>query len=112
MFIKLINFFSTQLWLRRTLKKLQNGVKRVVLDVLKLREPSLPELASSLSSMKGVEGVNISLVEMDQNTESVKIAIEGENIDINFVQEMLKDNGAVIHSIDEVVVGKKIVSVK
>jgi len=93
-------------------QKVQHGVKRVVLDVLKLREPSLPELATRLSSMKGVEGVNISLVEMDQNTESVKIAIEGDNININHVQEMLKDNGAVIHSIDEVVVGKKLVSIK
>lgn len=91
---------------------MQHGVKRIVLDVLKLREPSLPELAASLSSMKGIEGVNISLVEMDQNTESVKIAIEGDNIDINYVKEMLKDNGAVIHSIDEVVVGEKLVSVK
>ena len=91
---------------------MQHGVKRIVLDVLKLREPSLPELATRLSSMKGVEGVNISLVEMDQNTESVKIAIEGDNININHVQEMLKDNGAVIHSIDEVVVGKKLVSIK
>lgn len=91
---------------------MQHAVKRIVLDVLKLREPSIPELATSLSSINGIIGVNISLVEMDQNTESVKIAIEGEKIDINYVKEMLKDNGAVIHSIDEVVVGRKLVSLK
>lgn len=89
---------------------MQHGVKRIVLDVLKLREPSLPEFAARLSSMKGVEGVNVSLVEMDQNTESVKIAIEGNDIDVDYVQEMLKDFGAVVHSIDEVVAGKKIVA--
>jgi len=98
------------LW--RNLNRLQHAVKRIVLDVLKLREPSIPELATSLSSINGIIGVNISLVEMDQNTESVKIAIEGEKIDINYVKEMLKDNGAVIHSIDEVVVGRKLVSLK
>jgi len=98
------------LW--RNLNRLQHAVKRIVLDVLKLREPSLPELATSLSSINGIIGVNISLVEMDQNTESVKIAIEGEKIDIDYVKEMLKDNGAVIHSIDEVVVGRKLVSLK
>ena len=98
------------LW--RILDRLQHAVKRVVLDVLKLREPSLPDLATSLSSIKGIDGVNISLVEMDQNTESVKIAIEGEDVDIDYLQEMLKDNGAVIHSIDEVVVGSRLVSLK
>jgi len=87
----------------------QHGVKRLVLDVLKPHEPPLPELAARLSSMKGVDGVNISLVEIDQDTESVKITIEGESIDINHVETTMKDCGAVIHSIDEVAVGKRLV---
>ncbi|OYT43207.1 hypothetical protein CW711_06205 [Candidatus Bathyarchaeota archaeon] len=90
---------------------MENGVRRIVLDVLKLRDPPLPELALRLSSMPNVEGVNISLVEIDQDTESVKVAIEGENLDIKQIQEMMKDHGAVIHSIDEVAVGKKIVTI-
>jgi len=93
------------------LQKVQHSVKRIVLDVLKLRDPSLPEFAMRLSEMEGVEGVNVSLVEMDQNTESVKIAIEGNDINLNHVQELLKNCGAVLHSIDEVVVGKKIVTI-
>jgi len=64
-----------------------------------------------LSSMPNIEGVNISLVEIDQNTESVKIAIEGNDINIKQIQELMKDHGAVIHSIDEVAVGKKIVTI-
>ncbi|HIE14087.1 TPA: hypothetical protein EYP70_02325 [Candidatus Bathyarchaeota archaeon] len=88
---------------------MQHGVRRIVLDVLKLRDPPLPELAIRLSSIPNIDGVNIALVEIDQNTESVKIAIEGENIDIKKIQEMMKNHGAVIHSIDEVAVGKKIV---
>lgn len=90
---------------------MEDGVRRIVLDVLKLRDPPLPELALRLSSMPNVEGVNISLVEIDQDTESVKVAIEGENLDIKQIQEMMKDHGAVIHSIDEVAVGKKIVTI-
>jgi len=88
----------------------QHGVRRVVLDVLKLRDPPLPELAMRLSSIPNIDGVNISLVEIDQNTESVKIAIEGSNINIEEIRKLMKDYGAVIHSIDEVVVGKKIVT--
>ena len=90
---------------------MKRGVRRVVLDVLKLRDPPLPELALRLSSIPNVEGVNVSLVEIDQDTESVKIAIEGEDIDIDQLRELRKDCGAVIHSVDQVVVGKKIVSI-
>ena len=82
------------------------SVKRVVLDVLKLREPSLPEFAKRLSSMKGVETVKVSLVEMDQDTESLKVAIYGNEIDIDSIQERLEEWQAVVHSIDEVSVGK------
>lgn len=88
---------------------MQQGVKRLVLDVLKPREPDLPELAARLGSVKGVDGVNISLVEIDQSTESVRITIEGNSINLNHLRDTMKDCGAVIHSIDEVAVGKRLV---
>jgi len=77
------------------------------LDVLKLRDPPLPEFASTLCSLPNVEDVKVSLVEIDQNTESVKVTIEGRNIDLDNVQKLMKNHGAVIHSIDEVVVQKE-----
>ena len=88
---------------------MQQGVKRLVLDVLKPHEPDLPELATRLSSIDGVDGVNISLVEIDQSTESVRITIEGNSISLNNLKDTMKDCGAVIHSIDEVSVGKKLI---
>jgi len=88
----------------------QHNIKRLVLDVLKLRDPPLPEFAMRLCSIPSVEGVKVSLVEIDQNTESVKVTVEGENVDLKFIQKMMKDYGAVVHSIDEVVVGRKIES--
>ena len=92
---------------RRKLLKVQHSIKRVVLDVLKLRDPPLPEFASTLCSLPNVEDVKVSLVEIDQNTESVKVTIEGKNIDLDNVQKLMKNHGAVIHSIDEVVVQKE-----
>ncbi|MCD6530234.1 DUF211 domain-containing protein [Candidatus Bathyarchaeota archaeon] len=86
---------------------MQIGVRKLVLDVLKSHEPSLPELATRLNVIEGVQEVNISLVEIDQNTESVKITLEGENIDFDAVSKCLIDNGAVIHSVDEVSVSKE-----
>ena len=68
-----------------------------MLDVLKLRDPPLPEFASTLCSLPNIEGVKVSLVEIDQNTESVKVIMEGNNINLDTVQKMMKDHGAVIH---------------
>jgi hypothetical protein len=56
--------------------------------------------------MKGVETVKVSLVEMDQNTESLKVTFDGNEIDIDSIQERLEEWRAVVHSIDEVSVGK------
>ena len=83
-----------------------------MLDVLKLRDPPLPEFASTLCSLPNIEGVKVSLVEIDQNTESVKVTMEGNNINLKNVQKLMKNHGAVIHSIDEVVVQKKGSSIK
>ncbi len=84
-------------------------VKRLVLDVLKPHKPSLTELAQRLSSLKGVDGVNCSLDEVDQETETVKVTIEGTSIVYDSVEAILRELGAVIHSVDEVAAGKRLV---
>lgn len=81
----------------------------MVLDVLKPHVPSVLELASALSKLKGVSGVNLSLHEVDQQTETIKITIKGESIDYMAIESVIQDFGGAIHSIDEVVAGKEIV---
>ncbi len=85
------------------------GIRRLVLDVLKPHQPSNIIVAKKLSEVKGIEGVNVALNEIDQNTETLKITIVGMNIDYETIKETLEELGAVIHSIDEIVAGKKIV---
>jgi hypothetical protein len=84
-------------------------IKRLVLDVLKPRSPSILDVARALSQLKGITGVNLVLQEIDQQTESVVITIEGSEIDFHEIERALSDAGAVIHSIDEVVAGKKLI---
>ncbi len=91
------------------LRKVSQGVKRLVLDVLKAYNPTLPELALRLGYIESVEEVNITLVEADQDTKNVKVVIEGDAIELNRVEETLKDCGASIKSVDEVVVRKVLV---
>jgi hypothetical protein len=86
-------------------------VRKIVLDVLKPRQPSIQDMASKLASLHGVDNVGVSVVEMDESTESVKVSIEGSDITIENVRKMMERLGAVIHSIDEVLVSKKLKTV-
>jgi len=79
-------------------------IKHMVLDVLKPHQPSLPEFASYLGELEGVDRVDVSVVEMDEKTESLKIIIDGTDVDFDRLKEHMAKQGAVIHSVDQVVV--------
>jgi len=85
------------------------SIKRVILDVLKPHTPSIIEVAKRISSVEGISGVNISLEEVDAETDSIKITIEGTDINYNKVKSEIEECGAVIHSIDGVSAGIKMV---
>jgi len=84
-------------------------IKRLVLDVLKPHEPTVIQLANDLSDVDNVDGVNLSLYEVDQQTENVKITIEGSDISYDMVARVIENLGGVVHSVDEIAAGKKIV---
>ena len=86
-----------------------SNIKRIILDVLKPHKPSIIELARRISSIEGISGVNISLEEVDAETDSIKITIEGTNISYDCVEKEISECGAVIHSIDGVSAGIKMV---
>ncbi len=88
------------------------GLRRLILDVLKpIRNPGIEELASALESLDGVEGVNITVKEVDVETMTLMIIIEGKDLDLGEIRGKLEDYGAVIHSIDQVVAGEKIIDI-
>ncbi|MEE9116597.1 MAG: DUF211 domain-containing protein [Thermoplasmata archaeon] len=84
-------------------------IKRLVLDVLKPHNPSIVELSKRLSNLNGVVGVNCTLDEVDQDTESIKITVEGPSVSFSKIEKTIRECGAVIHSVDSVSAGKKIV---
>ena len=81
-------------------------IKNLVLDVLKPHSPPLPEFASFLTELNGIERVDITLVEMDEKTESLKVELSGISIDYEALKEHVGKQGAVIHSVDHVIVEK------
>ena len=82
-----------------------NNIRRLVLDILKPYEPSIIDLAQQLSDLEGIDGVNISIYEIDRKVENAKVAIQGKNIIYDEVLKVIQDNGGAVHSIDLAVAG-------
>jgi len=85
-------------------RRSKSKLRRLVLDVLKPHSPTLPEFTMELSSIPGVDGVDVTLIEIDKDTETLKVTIEGE-LDYGTVRSAIEDRGGVVHSVDEVVAG-------
>ncbi len=63
-----------------------SSIRIIVLDVLKPHKPILSDFANRLAELPGILGVNISVVEIDQKTETVKLSIQGDSIDYELLK--------------------------
>ena len=88
-------------------KKAKAKIKILVLDVMKPHKPNIAEFGQILGDTKSIHNVNISVYAIDEKTESVKIVLDGTEIDLEKLEQTIEEFGAVIHSMDKVVVGNK-----
>jgi len=77
-------------------------LKRILLDVLKPHDPSNLDLAKAIAAAGVDYRVCLTVDEMDEKTETVRVQIEGEAVDFETVQAAISAMGGAIHSIDEV----------
>ncbi|RDH88137.1 MAG: hypothetical protein DIZ78_01740 [endosymbiont of Escarpia spicata] len=83
------------------------SVQRLVLDVLKPHQPNVLEFARAIAALGEGYRVDIRVVEVDEQTETLLVAIEGDRLDFERISSAISENGASLHSIDEVsVVGE------
>ena len=80
------------------------NVKKLTLDSLKPREPSIRVLSTAVCEVDGVEEVNITVIEVDANTETIKIVVQGSDVNYDEVCETIQNHGAVVRSVDEILV--------
>ncbi len=79
-------------------------LKKLVLDVLKpLKGTSIVDLAQTLTSLEGVKKVTVEVNEIDVETVTLTITIEGTRIDYDDVKDAIERLGGVIHSVDQVI---------
>jgi len=77
-------------------------VKRVVLDVLKPHQPNALEFTRAIAEVGSDYRVRLTVLEVDENTETIQVEVESEAIDFPAVASIIGDMGASLHSIDEV----------
>jgi len=78
------------------------SVKKVVLDVLKPHQPNALEFSQAIAKVGTDYYVHLTVLEVDENTETLQIEIEGSAIDFDAIQASINDLGGSLHSIDEV----------
>jgi hypothetical protein len=57
-----------------------------------------------MGELHGLTRIDISVVEMDEKTESLKVIVDGNSIDYEELRGHMARQGAVIHSVDKVIV--------
>lgn len=86
------------------------NIRRLVLDVDKaISRPSLIDLAAAIETVEGVQAVNVTVTEIDIETVGTEVTIEGEEINYSALLETIESTGAVVHSIDQLACGSRIV---
>lgn len=86
------------------------NIRRLLLDVDKaLARPSLLEIGQAIEGVPQVEGFNITVTSIDTETLGMDVTIEGTNLDYAAIANAIEKTGAVVHSIDELVAGERVV---
>jgi len=83
-------------------EKVNPKIKHLLLDVLKPHLPDIIELSKALAHVQGVKKVTIEIVEIDQDTESIRVEVDGDAIDIVSLKKKINEMGASVHSVDSV----------
>lgn len=79
-------------------------VKKVVLDILKPHQPNALEFSKAITAIGADYWVRVTVIEVDEQTESLRLEVRGSAIDFEAIREMTTEQGGSVHSIDQVVV--------
>lgn len=77
-------------------------IKRLILDVLKPHQPNALEFAQAIAKTGQDYQVLLTVLEVDEKTESLEIEIQGNTIDFDVIQSTINGMGGSLHSIDQV----------
>jgi hypothetical protein len=92
------------------MKNTKMNIRRLALDVDKaMARPDIVALAAAIEGVTGVQGVNITVTEIDIETVGMNVTVEGEHIDFDRLTKAIESVGAVVNSVDQIVAGQRMV---
>jgi len=77
-------------------------VKRIMLDVLKPHQPNSLEFSQAIAKAGKDYRVCLTVLEMDENTETLQLEVEASAIDFEAIESAITSMGGSLHSIDQV----------
>jgi hypothetical protein len=77
-------------------------LKRIMLDVLKPHQPNSLEFSQAIARAGIDYRVCLTVIEMDENTETLQLEVEGSSIDFTAIESAITSMGGSLHSIDQV----------
>ncbi len=77
-------------------------VTKLILDVLKPHQPNALDFSRTLAAVGADYRVQLVVVEVDEHTETLRVLIEGDDLDFTAIEQAITTMGASLHSIDEV----------
>lgn len=83
------------------------SVKKLVLDVLKPHQPNSLEFSCNLADVGDDYRVELTVIGVDESTETLQVIIEGSDLDFEAIQAAITDMSGSLHSIDVVEVMSK-----
>ena len=78
------------------------AVQRLSLDILKPHHPDVLELARAIAACGTDYRVLLTVLEMDDKTETLEVTVEGTSLDMDRIREAISGLGGSLHSIDTV----------
>ena len=77
-------------------------VKRLVLDVLKPHQPNALEFSCNLAEVGDDYNIVLTVLEVDEKTETIRLEIEGKDLNFEEIQSAITGMSGSLHSIDVV----------
>lgn len=77
-------------------------ITRILLDVLKPHHPTALDFSRAIAEIGSDYHVHLTVIEMDENTETLQIEVTANTIEFDEVQSVINSLGGSLHSIDEV----------
>jgi hypothetical protein len=84
-------------------------LRRIVFDVLIPLEYPDDVLAKALNRLKGVEVVDITITAIERRVETTVITIEGKDLNLKRIREVINKSGSSIQNIDRITAGKRLI---